>query len=157
MRVFRLFSLVAGLGVTAFLLGARSPSDVRALATAIGSALKEATRPSDGTLGCAALEKELVATMRGPAMQRYAAKVGATAEKSYAALQSGGPMTGQMAMTIAASLSPGERTNQTGVLVEILPQLARSQRLIATAFTKRCSWVPGVRQKEYDSRHTSSR
>jgi hypothetical protein len=144
LRIFRLFSVVAGLGLTAFLFGVRSPSDVSAMATAVRSAIKEATRTSDAALGCAALEKELVATMSGPAMQKYAARVGAAAQKSYTALQNGGPMTGRMAATIAASLSPGARSNQASALVEILPQLARSERLIALAFTKRCSWVIGV-------------
>lgn len=115
------------------------------MATAVRSAIKEATRSSDASLGCAALEKELVATMSGPAMQKYAATVGATAQKSHAALQKSASMTGQIAATIAASLSPEARANQTGALVDILPQLARSQRLIALALSKQCSWVSGVR------------
>jgi hypothetical protein len=118
------------------------------MATAVRSAITEATRTSDAALGCAALEKELVATMSGSAMQKYAAKVGAAAQKSHAALLKGRPMTGQIAATIAASLSPEARANQAGALVDILPRLARSQRLIALAFTKQCSWVSGARQKE---------
>ena len=144
LRIFRLFSVVAGLGLTAFLFGVRSPSDVSALATAVRSAIKEASRTSDAALGCAALEKELVATMSGPAMQKHAAKLGAVARKNHAALQKGGPMTGQIAATIAASLASGARSAQAGPRLEILPQLARSERLIALAFTKRCSWVIGV-------------
>lgn len=143
--LFRLLRIVAGLVLAAYFLGVRSPNDARSLAATVRSAFNEATRSGDTSLGCAALEKELVATMSGPAMQKYAAKVGATAQESHAALQKGGPMTGQIAATIAASLTPAARANQTGAFVEILPQLARSERLISLAFAKQCSWVSGAR------------
>src|SRR5262245_7547451 len=112
-RVIRVLSAVAGLLFTAFLLGVRSPSDVRTMAATVVSAVREATRPSDAALGCAAIEKELVATMSAPAIQGLASKTGAAAQKNFAALQKDGPMTGQMAATIAASLARGVQANQT--------------------------------------------
>jgi len=143
-RVIRALSAVAGLLFTAFLLGVRSPSDVRAMAVTAATALREATRPSDAALGCAAIEKELVATMSAPAIQGLASNAGAAAQKNFAALQKDGPMTGQMAATIAASLAREVHSNQTGALAGILPQLARSERLIGLGFTKQCSWTTGA-------------
>ena len=156
MRVFRLFSLIVGLGVTAFVLGVRSPSDLKTISTAERSAFNEATRASDAALDCAGLEKELVATMSAPAMQRYAAKAGAAMQKVSAAVEKGGRMTGQNAIAIAASLAP-MRAGQSGALVEILPQLARSERLIQFGLTKQCSWITAAKKTEYDPRQSPPR
>src|SRR5262245_44332610 len=127
---FRLFSAVVGLAITAYFLGVRSPDDVKALIATGRSAFNDATRPGDAALGCPDLEKELVATMSGPATQRYAAKLGV-------GKQGAGK---QNAASVVASLTQ-IRANQSGALVEIMPQLARGERLIGLGFTKRCSWA----------------
>jgi len=127
---FRLFSALAGLAFAAYFLGVRSPADVKSLIATGRSALNEATRPGDAALGCPDLEKELMATMSGPAMQRYVAKIGVGMK---------GPGK-QNAASIVASMGQ-MRANQAGALTEILPQLARSERLIALGLTKRCSWA----------------
>ena len=132
--------------------------DLRAMGEAAMSAKKTAVRPGDAAMTCAALEKELVATMNGPAVRRYAATSAAAAQKQYGALQNRrAQMTGQDAATIAASLNSVSgyaqlalaqarfTATQVNALTSILPQLMRSQRLVQLAFTKQCRWMtPGT-------------
>ena len=150
--VKRLIALTVFLG-TSVLVGVKWP-DFKPTATAMWSARKAAIRPGDAAMSCNALEKELVATMSGPAVQEYAKKSAAAAQKEYDSLHTGkAPMTGQKAATIAASLNSVSgfahlafaqarfTANQLHTLTAILPQLMRSQRLIQLAFTKQCPWT----------------
>jgi len=153
-----MFRLIKLLGTLAVLLsglafvGVRSPNDLKAMGAAVAAARKSVIKSGDAGMTCGALEKELVSTMNGPTMRAYVAKVGAAAQKDYTTLQRRGPMTGQTAATIAASLVPGGGFTRFAVaqathiddLATILPQLMRSQRLMQLAFTKQCPWITGA-------------
>jgi hypothetical protein len=146
-----------------------SPNDMKAMMAAMESAQKAANHPGDAAMSCEALEKELVATMNGPAVQGFAVKSGAAAQKDYDALQKGnGTMAAQMAMTMASAFVPGaasaqlaaaqaqapaqaaqaaQRVQQRAVQMndlEVLPQLMRGQRVIELAATKQCPWMAGA-------------
>jgi hypothetical protein len=147
-----------------------SPNDMKAMMAAMESAQKAANHPGDAAMSCEVLEKELVATMNGPAVQGFAVKSGAAAQKDYDALQKGnGTMAAQMAMTMASAFVPGaasaqlaaaqaqapaqaaqaaqrvqQRAVQMNDLVAILPQLMRGQRVIELAATKQCPWMAGA-------------
>lgn len=169
--MFRTLATLTVFLVAGALAGAQgSPEDTKAMMAALESAQKTANRPGDAAMSCDALEKELVTTMNGPAIQGYAARSGAAAQKDYEALQKGNAtMTGQMAATIAASLLPGAgfaqlaaaqaqaplqaaqaaqrvqtRANQMNELVAILPQLMRGQHVLELAATKQCPWMTGA-------------
>jgi hypothetical protein len=150
--VKRLIALTLFLGMSA-LVGVKWP-DVRTTATALWSARKTAIRPGDAAMTCNALEKELVATMSGPAVRKYAETSAVALQKEYDALHTAkAPMTGPKAATLASSLNSVTgvaqlafaqarlTSNQLHSLTAILPQLMRSQRIIQLAFTKQCRWM----------------
>jgi len=157
-----MFKPLLGLAVSvcAAAAGAQLLKDLKPITAAMEAAQETAARPGDAALSCAALERELVRTMNGPAIQGYAAKAGVAAQKDYEALQSANAtMTGSMAATIATSLAPAgflqlalaqatsrvqARADQTEALIAILPPLMRSQHVMALAFTKQCPWTIGA-------------
>ena len=137
------------------------------MAAAMQAAQARAMRPGDEALECPALEKELVASMNDPAVQAYAAKSSAAAQKNLTAAQkSKAPMTPQAAVALAASLgaggglppglgaSPGLaaqaqaaqnlQAEQMKQMIPIIPQMMRSQRIIQLAAVKQCVWIFGA-------------
>ena len=132
------------------------PKQYQELMTAMVAAQAKAVRPGDEALACPALEKELMATMNDPAIQTYAAKSGALAEKqALAAAKAQGPQAPQAAAALAATLGAGlpgpaaqmaqDQLAHMKVLLPILPQMMRSQQLMALAFAKQCAWIAGSR------------
>ena len=84
------------------------PKEYAEMAAAMQAAQARAIRPGDEALPCAALEKELVASMNDPAIQAHAAKSAAAAQKNATALEkSKAPMTPQAAAALAAALGAG--------------------------------------------------
>ena len=84
------------------------PKEYAEMAAAMQAAQARAMRPGDEALPCAALEKELVASMNDPAIQAYAGKSVAAAQKNAtAAEKSKAPMTPQAAAALAAALGAG--------------------------------------------------
>lgn len=125
----------------------------------------KAVRRGDEAMNCQAIEKELLTSMNDPALQAYAAKAAATAEKELTALDKPkAPMTPQAAAALAAGLTPDLASLLTGSptqpltpaqqlqyqaaymkqLTAIMPQLMRSQRLVQLAFVKQCGWAFGA-------------
>src|SRR5213593_3699625 len=106
----RLFiSCIGLLTVAAVGVGAQAiPKEYAEMAAAMQVAQARAMRPGDEALPCAALEKELVASMNDPAIQAYAGKSAAAAQKNAtAAEKSKAPMTPQAAAALAAALGAG--------------------------------------------------
>ena len=157
------------------------PRDYQELMTAMAAAQAKAIRPGDQALGCPALEKELVATMNDPAIQAYAAKAGALAQKQAATAEKAQAATSaQAAAALAAALGVGlpgaggvsaadaipgggllgqptlaaqqalvaqaiqDQAAQMKLMLPILPQMMRSQQLMALAFGKQCTWIMGT-------------
>lgn len=133
------------------------------MAAAMQAAQARAIRPGDDALGCPALEKELVASMNDPAIQTYAGKSAAAAQKNAAAEKSKAPMTPQAAAALAAAFGAGGglppglaagyaaqsqaaqklQAEQMKQMIPIMPQMMRSQRIIQLAAVKQCAWMFG--------------
>jgi len=102
-------------GLMAFVIGSMAfaqtptapavPKQYQEMATAMAAAQAKAVRPGDEALGCAAIEKELVASMNDPAIQAYAAKSAAAAQLPAGARDGRGAPTPQAAAAMAAALS----------------------------------------------------
>src|SRR6266699_2657566 len=90
---------VGVLTVAAVGVGAQAiPKEYAEMAAAMQAAQVRAMRPGDEALPCAALEKELVSSMNDPAIQAYAGKSAAAAQKNAtAAEKSKAPMAPQTA------------------------------------------------------------
>jgi len=123
----------AGIGI-----GAQAvPKEYAEMATAMQAAQARAIRPGDEALPCAALEKELVSSMNDPAIQAYAGKSAAAAQKNAtAAEKSKAPMTPQAAAALAAALgagggAPPGLAGAPGLRGGLPPGLAASQDLAA--------------------------
>jgi PPE-repeat protein len=101
-------------GLMAFVIGSMAfaqtptapavPKQYQEMATAMAAAQAKAVRPGDEALGCAAIEKELIASMNDPAIQAYAAKSAAAAQLPTGAIGPG-VTTPQAAAAMAAALS----------------------------------------------------
>jgi hypothetical protein len=63
------------------------PKELMEMQTAMMAAQAKSMRLGDEAMTCEAIEKELVTSMNDPAIQTYAAKTGATAEKDLAVLE----------------------------------------------------------------------
>lgn len=142
------------------------PKEYAEMAAAMQAAQARAMRPGDEALPCAALEKELVASMNDPAIQAHAAKSAAAAQKNVTAEKSKAPMTPQAAAALAAALGAGGglppglaargdlaaqaqaaqklQAEQMKQMVPIMPQIMRSQRVMQLAAVKQCSWMFGA-------------
>src|SRR5437762_4011474 len=159
---------VGVLTVAAVAVGAQAiPKEYAEMAAAMQAAQARAMRPGDEALPCAALEKELVSSMNDPAVQAYAAKSSAAAQKNLtAAEKSKAPMTPQAAAALAASLGAGGglppglagppglaaqaqaaqklQAEQMKQMIPIMPQMMRSQRVMQLGAVKQCSWMFGA-------------
>ena len=129
-----------------------------------------ANRPGDAALGCDALEKELVASVKHPAVESYIAKSGAAAKQQMAQMNAAnGRAATQTALTLFGSLVPGgagaglagtaalqqsqqaeaaqniqNRMQQAQEMMGIMPQMMRGQRVIELAQQKNCDWLAGA-------------
>jgi hypothetical protein len=83
-------------------------ADMMKFQTAMVAAQTAAVTPGDEALPCDALQKELVSTMKDPAILAYAAKTNAAyAKQLEAQQQKKTPMAPQAAAAMAAALAPG--------------------------------------------------
>jgi hypothetical protein len=74
----------------------------------LSAAEAAANRPGDDALGCDALQTELVASAKDPAVQAFVAKSGAIAQEKMAAMNAAAAGMGtQTAMAIMSSIVPG--------------------------------------------------
>jgi hypothetical protein len=157
------------LTVAAVGVGAQAvPKEYAEMAAAMQAAQARAMHPGDESLPCAALEKELVSSMNDPAIQAYAGKSAAAAQKNAtAADKSKAPMTPQAAAAFAAAFGAGGgglppglaargdlaaqaqaaqklQAEQMKAMIPIMPQMMRSQRIIQLAAVKQCAWMFGA-------------
>jgi hypothetical protein len=140
------------------------------LQAGLEAAQAAANRPGDASLGCEALENELVTAVNEPAVQAYIAKSGAAAQEQAAALNAArGRAAAQSALTLFSSLVPGgataghaagaaqaqaqqaqaaanmqQRMQQAQEMIGIMPQMMRGQRVIELAQQKNCDWSAGA-------------
>jgi len=160
-----LIGIVSGISATA---SAQSPgSTYDQLQSTYESAQAAAIRPGDEALTCEALESELVASVKQPAVQSYVAKSGAAAQERMAAMNQAPPgAAAQAALTVFSSIVPGgawagmaagaaqgqaaqaqatrnmqERMQQAQEMMGIMPYLMRGQRVIELAQARSCAWV----------------
>jgi hypothetical protein len=168
-------ALVVGAGVAAHAQAVRTPVapqplDMKNFETAMMAAQAAAIKTGDETLGCEALQKELVSTMTDPAIQAYAAKTNAALAKDLTAKdKTRAAMTPETAAALAASLNPAMMMaglNGAGGLVPgqqmtpqqmqqvmmaqmqavaaIMPAMMRTQRVTQLAMVKNCTWATGA-------------
>lgn len=146
---------------------AAQQAEMMKLQAAMMKAQAAAVRPGDETLGCEALQKEMVASMDDPAIKAYAAKANAAAAKQLAeaeksqATGKSKAMTPGAAAALADALSPESAfavaamptqaqiaqsqqvmMEQMKQLVPLMPILMRSQRLMTLAMAKGCAMRP---------------
>jgi hypothetical protein len=160
--------------VVALLLGAsydvvgQTPSTMMGdLQSSLSAAEAAAKRPGDESLSCDALQSELVASARDPAVQSFVAKSGAAAQEKIDAMNSAAAgMAAQSAITIMSSVVPGgawaghaanvaqaqagqaqaarnmqQQMQQAQEMMTIMPQLMRGQRVMDLAQQKDCKWL----------------
>ena len=166
LRLFVLIVAVSGMGATA---RAQTPASTYLdLQAGLESAQAAANRPGDAALGCDALEKELVASVKHPAVESYVAKSGEAAKQQQAAMNAAkGRVATQTALTLFGSLVPGgagggrggppahahthqlanahniqQRMQQAQEMIAIMPQMMRGQRVIELAQARNCDWLP---------------
>lgn len=169
--MLRLFVLIVVLGGMSASARAQTPaSTYMELQAGLEAAQAAANRPGDAALGCDALEKELVASVKHPAVESYVAKSGAAAKQQQAALKAAqGRAATQTALTLFGSLVPGaagaglagtaalaqsqqveaaqnieQRMQQAQEMIGIMPQMMRGQRVIELAQGRNCEWVAGA-------------
>lgn len=167
LRLFVLMVAVCGMTVA----GAQTPASTYTdLQAGLEAAQAAADRPGDAALGCDALEKELVASVKHPAVESYIAKSGAAAKKQQAAMNAAkGRAATQTALTLFGSLVPGgaglglagtaamaqsqqleaaqnieQRMQQAQEMIGIMPQMMRGQRVIELAQARNCDWLAGA-------------
>ena len=137
------------------------------LMVAMTAAQAKAIRPGDESMACPAIEKELLTSMNDPAIQAYAEKAGALAQKqALAAAKVQSTAAPQAAAALAAALGGGiavpgatpgmpamtaqqiqgaqNPVAQMKLLLPILPQMMRSQQLVALAIGRQCAWIAGA-------------
>jgi membrane protein involved in colicin uptake len=169
--MLRIFVLIVVLGGMSAPARAQTPaSTYMELQAGLEAAQAAANRPGDAALGCDALEKELVASVKHPAVESYVAKSGAAAKQQQAALKAAqGRAATQSALTLFGSLVPGgagaglagtsalaqsqqveaaqnieQRMQQAQEMIGIMPQMMRGQRVIELAQGRNCDWVAGA-------------
>ena len=173
-----LSSIVAAAAVAAVAAApasAQTPGSMsRDLQSALDAAQAAAIRPGDEALGCDALERELVAAAKHPALQAYIAKSGVAAQQQIDAMNAmaSGRTATQAAMTVFSAVVPGgawlghnaavaqaesqraqaethvqRRMQQAQEMVGILPQLLRGQRVLELAQTRDCGWLRDAGQR----------
>jgi len=168
LRLFVLMVAVSGVSAPA---RAQAPASTYAdLQAGLEAAQAAANRPGDAALGCDALEKELVASVKHPAVESYVAKSGAAAQQQQAAMNAAmGRAATQTALTLFGSLVPGgagpglagtaalqqsqqaqaaqnieQRMQQAQEMIGIMPQMMRGQRVIELAQGRNCDWLAGA-------------
>lgn len=164
-RMYVLLALLGGIYTSA---AAQTPGTTYDdLQSALEKATAGADRPGDGSLSCEALEGELVAVAKAPALQSYITKMGAVAQEKIDAMNAASrAMAAQTAMTIFSSIVPGgawvgqaaaaaqlpaqqalaarnlqQTIQQAQELIPIMPQLMRGQRVLELAQARNCAWV----------------
>src|SRR5688572_1953809 len=107
--MLRRLALIAFLSGISTLASAQTPeSTYSELQSSLEAAQTGAIRAGDESLGCEALESELVATVKQPAVQSYIAKSGAVAQERSKALNTVPTQTAsQSALTLFSSIVPG--------------------------------------------------
>lgn len=166
--MLRLFVLIVFLTGISALAHAQTPGSTYAdLQSTLEAAQAGAIRPGDESLSCEALESELVATVKQPALQSYVAKSGAAAQEQLAAMNaaSAGIAT-QSALTLFSSVVPGgawaglgaaaaqaqaqqaqaatniqQRMQEAQEVMGIMPYIMRGQRVIELAQARNCAWL----------------
>lgn len=168
LRFFVLMLAVSGMSTMA---RAQTPASTYTdLQAGLEAAQAAANRPGDAALGCDALEKELVASVKHPAVESYMAKSGAAAKQQMAQMNAAkGRAATQTALTLFGSLVPGgaglglagsaamaqsqqieaaqniqNRMQQAQEMVAIMPQMMRGQRVIELAQANNCDWLAGA-------------
>lgn len=163
----RLLVVVMSCGALGAVL-AQSPAAMHGdLQSALAAAEAAANRPGDESLGCDALQSELVATAKDPAVQSFVAKSGAIAQEKMAAMNAAAAgMGAQAAMTIMSSVMPGggwagyganvaqaeaakvqagrnmqQMMQQAQEMMTIMPQMMRGQKVIELAQRRDCQWL----------------
>jgi hypothetical protein len=166
--LLRLSVLIALLGGIAAWTPAQTPGTMEAdLQSALEKAQAAAYRPGDESLGCEALETELVAVARDSAVQSHVAKWGAEAQRKMAAMNAAAAgAAGASAVTFFSSVLPGggwaaqaagaaqlpaqraqaahnieQAMQQAREMMGIMPQMMRGQRVIELARSRDCPWV----------------
>jgi hypothetical protein len=167
--MLRLFVVIAVLSAMTAPARAQTPASTYTdLQAGLEAAQAAANRPGDAALGCDALEKELVASVKHPAVESYMAKSGAAAKQQMAAMNAAkGRAATQTALTLFGSLVPGgaglglagtaamaqsqqleaarnieQRMQQAQEMIGIMPQMMRGQRVIELAQARNCDWMP---------------
>lgn len=166
--MLRLFVVIAVLSAMTAPARAQTPASTYTdLQAGLEAAQAAANRPGDAALGCDALEKELVASVKHPAVESYMAKSGAAAQQQMAAMNAAkGRAATQTALTLFGSLVPGgaglglagtaamaqsqqleaarnieQRMQQAQEMIGIMPQMMRGQRVIELAQARNCEWA----------------
>ena len=168
--MLRIVVLIVALGGMSAPARAQTPASTYGdMQAKLEAAQAAANRPGDAALGCDALEKELVASVKHPAVESYIAKSGEAAKQQQAAMNAAkGRAATQTALTLFGSLVPGgagpglagtaalaqsqqvdaaqniqQRMQQAQEMIGIMPQMMRGQRVIELAQGKNCDWLAG--------------
>lgn len=164
----RLFLSIVLLTGTATVVSAQTAATLqRDLESTLQAAQAAANRPGDESLDCEALQNELFANAKHPAVQSRIATAGAWAQDKQAAMNPmGGEMTTQGALTLFGGLVPGgdyaaiaaaraqapmqqaqvarnlqQSTRMAQDMMGILPQMMRGQRVVELARARNCAWL----------------
>jgi hypothetical protein len=159
---------IAGLVGVAASSAAQMPAlDPAELEAALASAQAAAVRPGDEALDCEALEGELVAVARDPALQAHVSRSGAIAQEKIDAMNGmAAAAAAQTALTIFSAVVPGgawlgqaaaaaqlpaqqaqaahnleQSVQQARDLMTVMPQILRGQRVIELAQARECAWL----------------
>jgi hypothetical protein len=137
------------------------------LQSSMSAAEAAAHRPGDESLACDALQSELVASVKDPAVQAVVTKSGAIAQEKMIAMNSAAAgMGAQAAITLWSSIVPGGAWAGYGAnvaqaeagkaqaarnlqqqmqlaqdMMTIMPQMMRGQRVIELAQRRNCPWL----------------
>lgn len=168
--VLSVAAALAGLAIVAAPARAQTPPDHQALMAAMEKARAEAVRPGDASLSCEALEKELMDASTNPALHARVEAAAAARQRELATAQAaaqGGAATsagtamssvvpGADAAALAAQAAQAQsqraqaaagmqmRIQQAQSMMEHLPQMMRSQRVMELAQNRRCDWLQGM-------------
>ena len=145
--------------------------DPQAMLAAYEAAQAAAVRPGDEKLSCEELETEMGATLKDPVVQENVAAAGEAAERDMASIAKAkeaydAQLPASVAAGAATSVSPGgqwaatakaagqaeskkgvaaERLQQRATLaqgvMEMMPQLARGERIAKLGAAKGCKWA----------------
>ena len=162
----RLLVVAIWFGTFGVALGQSPATMTGDMQSSLAAAEAAANRPGDESLGCEALQAELVANAKDPAVQSYVAKSGAIAQDKLAAMNAAAGMGTQAAMTIMSSVVPGgawagygasvaqaeagkaqaarnmqQQMQLAQAMMTIMPQMMRAQRVIELAQRRDCQWL----------------